>query len=107
MSDLLLGTVTFAVALCGMLVLLAARRHVPAAEGSREHALLAESDRDMGGGSRERAALADPNAWQSATVFDLSAAEELLDRAEEDGYAERELLVLGEETFLVRWRGRA
>lgn len=108
MSDLLLGTVTFSVALCALVVLHAlARRSAPAAEGSGEHALLAEPDRDMGGGSRERAALADPNSWQSATVFDLAAAEELLDRAEEEGYAERELLVLGNETFVVRWRGRA
>jgi hypothetical protein len=106
MSDLLLGAITFAVALSAVLIIHArTRRHAPAADGTTG-SLLAEPDRHTGG-SREFASLADPNAWQSATVSDLSTAEELLDRAEAAGYRERELIVLGEALFLVRWRGRA
>ena len=107
MSDLLLGIVTFAVTLAAVAVLYAlARRSAPAPE-TATHRALPEPDRDAGGGSRERAALPDPSAWQSETVSDLATAEELLDRAEEEGYEERELLVLGDTLFLVRWRGRA
>ena len=42
--------------------------------------------------------------WQLATVDDLTAAEELLDCLENQGYAERELVVLGNSAFAVRWR---
>jgi hypothetical protein len=45
-----------------------------------------------------------PDGWESVTVSELSRAEELLDRAEAAGYEERELVVLGNSTFLVRWR---
>ena len=42
--------------------------------------------------------------WQLATVDDLTAAEELLDCLENQGFAERELVVLGNSAFAVRWR---
>lgn len=42
--------------------------------------------------------------WQLATVTDLSDAEDLLDTLENQGYAERELVVLGNACFAVRWR---
>ncbi|MBN9519885.1 hypothetical protein J0H58_15395 [bacterium] len=42
--------------------------------------------------------------WQLTTVDNLSAAEDLLDCLEAHGYAERELVVLGNSTFAVRWR---
>jgi hypothetical protein len=42
--------------------------------------------------------------WQLTTVPDLTAAEELLDCLENQGYAERELVVLGNSCFAVRWR---
>lgn len=42
--------------------------------------------------------------WQLATVTDLTAAEELLDCLENQGFAERELVVLGDQCFAVRWR---
>jgi hypothetical protein len=42
--------------------------------------------------------------WQLATVAALSDAEELLDLLENQGFAERELVVLGNSTFAVRWR---
>ena len=56
---------------------------------------------------REHTPPADPNVWQSAIVSDLATAEELLDQMEAEGHQERELIVLGNSTFLVRWRGRA
>jgi hypothetical protein len=38
------------------------------------------------------------------TIFDLATAEDLLDEADAAGYAERTLIVLGNSTFVVRWR---
>lgn len=42
--------------------------------------------------------------WQLTPVSDLTAAEDLLDCLEAHGYAERELLVLGNSSFAVRYR---
>ena len=42
--------------------------------------------------------------WHLTTVNDLTAAEELLDCLENQGVAERELVVLGNTCFAVRWR---
>ena len=42
--------------------------------------------------------------WQMTAVTSLSDAEELLDCLENQGIAERELVVLGESAFAVRWR---
>ena len=42
--------------------------------------------------------------WQLAMVDSLSDAEELLDSLEARGIEHRELLILGNATFAVRWR---
>jgi hypothetical protein len=42
--------------------------------------------------------------WHLTTVSALSDAEELLDVLENQGVAERELVVLGNSCFAVRWR---
>jgi len=42
--------------------------------------------------------------WQLTTVSALSDAEELLDVLENQGVSERELVVLGNSCFAVRWR---
>lgn len=42
--------------------------------------------------------------WHLTTVTDLTAAEDLLDCLENQGVAERELVVLGNSCFAVRWR---
>ena len=42
--------------------------------------------------------------WQMTTVNDLTAAEDLLDCLENHGAVERELVVLGNSCFAVRWR---
>ena len=42
--------------------------------------------------------------WQLTTVDDLTDAEDLLDCLEAQGYADRELVVLGNSCFAVRWR---
>jgi len=42
--------------------------------------------------------------WQLATVDDLTNAEDLLDCLEAQGFTERELVVLGNSCFAVRWR---
>lgn len=47
-----------------------------------------------------------PAEWQVAVAADLTAAEGLLDELEASGCADRELVVLGNSTFAVRWRDR-
>ena len=42
--------------------------------------------------------------WQLTNVQDLTAAEDLLDCLESRGIQERELIVLGESCFAIRWR---
>ena len=42
--------------------------------------------------------------WQLVTVSALSEAQDLLDALENQGVAERELIVLGNASFAVRWR---
>lgn len=42
--------------------------------------------------------------WQLTTVTVLSDAEDLLDSLECQGFMERELVVLGNSCFAVRWR---
>lgn len=42
--------------------------------------------------------------WRSVVVGSLTAAEELLDRLEAAGFAEREVVIVGNATYLVRWR---
>lgn len=42
--------------------------------------------------------------WGMATLTTLAEAEDVLDWAENHGFAERELVVLGNSSFAVRWR---
>ncbi|MBX9580193.1 MAG: hypothetical protein K2X87_07770 [Gemmataceae bacterium] len=42
--------------------------------------------------------------WGMATMASLTEAEQCLDWAENRGFAERELVVLGNTSFAVRWR---
>lgn len=42
--------------------------------------------------------------WQLAAVNDLTHAEDMLDSLESHGYEDRELVVLGNSCFAVRWR---
>jgi hypothetical protein len=42
--------------------------------------------------------------WNLATVSALCDAEDMLDSLENQGYSERELMVLGNSCFAVRWR---
>lgn len=85
------------------------------------HAVLA-ADQPVGessmGGQNTIVGLGDPAAetlsggsrtpvrtdWAMATLTDLSEAEDVLDWAENHGFAERELVVLGNSSFAVRWR---
>lgn len=42
--------------------------------------------------------------WQVASVHDLDAARELLDQLEQDGHAERKVLVRDDSSCIVSWR---
>ncbi len=57
----------------------------------------------LSGGQREKHASVESD-WQLTTVSDLCDAEELLDCLEYQGYTERELLILGNSCFAVRWK---
>jgi hypothetical protein len=105
MSPLVLGVAALAAGTALVLVLPRLRRAVPSADGPGA------------GGARlglfeppPRAAVPPPpEPWgrHAVVVSSLSDAEEVLDRAEADGYDECELVVLGDATFLVRWRRSA
>ncbi len=42
--------------------------------------------------------------WQLTTVDNLTSAEDLLDCLEAQGYEDREVIILGNSRFAVRWR---
>jgi hypothetical protein len=44
------------------------------------------------------------SVWQNRTVGGLQRVEEFLDRLENGGVRERDVRILDESTFLVRWR---
>jgi len=79
--------------------------------GSAVHTALAGQNTAVGlgdaetlvgsGASKSRPVHTD---WQLTTVDDLTNAEDLLDCLEAQGFAERELVVLGNSCFAVRWR---
>ncbi len=54
--------------------------------------------------SESAASLVEHDRWQTVTLDSLAAAEEQLDLAELGGYSERELIILGNTFFCVRWR---
>ncbi len=103
MLTLLTATVTILV-LTAVYVLIAKSQPVEALAGETTIANAADAaetrgtDRQSGGGAGIRA------DWQLTTVDELCDAEELLDVLENQGYEERELVVLGNSTFAVRWR---
>jgi hypothetical protein len=47
---------------------------------------------------------ASPGAWHQIVVSALRDAEDLLDALEVQGCEHRELVILGEASFAVRWR---
>jgi hypothetical protein len=55
-------------------------------------------------GERSGSASSLQTDWNLTTVSALSDAEEMLDYLEAQGYSERELMVLGNSCFAVRWR---
>ncbi len=44
------------------------------------------------------------NDWNLATVTELHEAEDMLDYLEAQGFEERELMILGNSCFAVRWK---
>lgn len=102
--DSIATALVFAAAI--VLIHVVIRRSIPATDGHHEP-FASRTTHESPGGSREFTPLADTSAWQWKIVSGLSEAEELLDRAEAEGYADREVIVVGPASFLVRWRGRA
>ncbi len=104
-EDVLLALAVAATTGAAIILFTVARRSAPAAAGTVVP-LTGQPVGERPSGSAEHLSLTDPTAWQSATVTELSVAEKLLDWAEAEGYQERELAVLDESTFHVRWRNR-
>ncbi|OWK36502.1 hypothetical protein FRUB_09065 [Fimbriiglobus ruber] len=42
--------------------------------------------------------------WKATTLHNLSQVEDLLDSLEMHGIADREVVALGNSTFIVRWK---
>jgi|SRR4051794_20916687 len=59
---------------------------------------------DTAAGSETQASGPAPAEWRLMTVTTLRDAEQLLDWLEAHGHADRELIVLGNSNFAVRWR---
>jgi len=105
MSETILSALAAALAVAGAILVLhaLARRSFPAADVATTQ-VSDRKENEPAGGSRDHTPLLDSSVWHSAVVPDIATAEELLDQAEQDGYRDRELIVLGNSTFLVRWR---
>jgi hypothetical protein len=105
MSEAILSVVAVTVVLIAavLLVLSGPRRPGPVPDGSPS-AASTRTGRDE---SESVAPVPDADLWQWALVSDLSAARGLLDWAEGQGFEVRELTVLGNSMFLIRWRRRA
>jgi hypothetical protein len=91
-----------AVAIAAMCVVATRTNGEPALAGENTVVGLSDAASEtLAGGHFQGRARAD---WQLTTVTDLTDAEELLDCLEARGVAERELVVLGNSCFAVRWR---
>jgi hypothetical protein len=75
----------------------------PALVGETTAVGLADPATETMSGQNERHTTTQSD-WQLTTVSDLCDAEELLDCLEYQGYTERELLILGNSCFAVRWK---
>jgi len=98
--------------LFGVAVLASSALYVVATRGSAVHTALAADNTVIGlrdcatdtlpGGMMRPSSRA--SDWQMTSVDDLSAAEDLLDCLEANGVADKELVVMGNKCFAVRWR---
>ena len=102
MSITLLLIVAAAVSISAVAVM-AVREAEPALVGQNTAIGLADAGSEtlVGHGGRMSPVRTD---WQLTAIDDLTHAEELLDCLENQGYAERELIVMGNSSFAVRWR---
>jgi len=79
------------------------RQSVPAAD-TASHSPDWFLSYEVPASSESAASRVEHEKWQTVTLDSLAAAEEQLDLAEVGGYSERELVILGNTIFLVRWR---
>jgi hypothetical protein len=98
----LLTVAGVAIALTAVYVFATKTEPVEALAGETTIANAAESAETIASG--RHVVPATRTDWHLTTVSALSDAEELLDVLECQGFAERELVVLGNSCFAVRWR---
>jgi hypothetical protein len=98
----LLTIAGFAVAITTVYVLVAKAEPAEALAGETTLANSADPAETLASG--RHVVPATRTDWQLTTVTALSDAEELLDMLENQGVEERELVVLGNSCFAVRWR---
>jgi hypothetical protein len=103
MLTLLTITVTSLV-LTAVYVLIAKSQPVEALAGEATMANAAATGETLVADRQSGSATGTRADWQLTTVSSLGDAEELLDVLENQGATERELVVLGNSTFAVRWR---
>jgi hypothetical protein len=93
-----LFVVASAAALCAAAVMLGSRV-IPVQEPE-----VAAQDTGAGLECSETLAIGTAREWHVTSLKNLSEVEDLLDCLESQGYAEREVIVQGNDSFAVRWR---
>jgi len=101
MAITLLIVVGAAVSLTALYVMATQASAQPALAGQNTAVGLADPSAETQVGGSSTPARTD---WQLKTLDDLTDAEDLLDSLESSGYQDRELIVLGNSCFAVRWR---
>jgi len=76
----------------------------PAVAGVGPVGLADPAAETVGGGANVQPGITAPGQWQVTTVDNLSTAEDMLDLLEARGFGDRELIVMGNRCFAIRWR---
>jgi hypothetical protein len=104
LSLLLIGGITILIIAASVVLSRAYEVAQPALAGESTAIGLADPAAETLCGHNENHIATTQGSWQLSTVSALCDAEELLDYLECQGYSERELVILGNSTFAVRWR---
>jgi hypothetical protein len=105
MTLTLLATAGIVIAFVAVVATARSQQAAPALAGETTVVGLADSGAETLVGHGQSAGSTHAGAdWNLTTVSALCDAEDLLDSLEMQGFGERELVVLGNSCFAVRWR---
>jgi hypothetical protein len=103
LSILLIGGIAFAIVAAFVATGRAYDVAHPALLGESTAVGLADPAAETLGGHNE-ARISTQTEWNLTTVSALNEAEDLLDYLESQNYSQRELIIMGNSSFAVRWR---